>query len=201
MRSRLATVFFVTITVGTNIATIISAINIKSLIRLGGRRVTTTAFLPPQHSCARPAVGFDTHTNRIHYSSGQKRASFISSATISCNINKHQSGNNNINMERSASNTTQEEATILLLRQRKQSLRKQIRSRIKSSYPPTESIKLTTQSNQVFSHIFTLPQYQSAKSIGFFLSMPSGEIQTRKCHSTDCEGWENIVCATGGIGF
>ena len=122
MLSRLAISFFVNIIVGTNIATIISAINIKSLIRLGGRRVTTTAFLPPQHSCARQAVGFDTRTTRSHYFSIHKRASFVSSATISCNINKHQSGNSN--MEKSASNTTQDEATILLLHQRKQSLRR-----------------------------------------------------------------------------
>ena len=79
-----------------------------------------------------------------------------------------------------------EQATIKLLRQQKQSLRKQIRSRIKSTYPsslPTDESStnnlLVAQSNLVFSRLFALPQYKSAKSIGFFLSMPNGEIQTR----------------------
>eukprot|EP00956_Cyclotella_meneghiniana_P046028 scaffold395947_cov73-Cyclotella_meneghiniana.AAC.1 len=65
------------------------------------------------------------------------------------------------------------------IRQRKQTLRKEVRKSIKATYPPNENEKLERQSNLVFSHLFGLPQYQSAKSIGFFLSMPSGEIQTR----------------------
>lgn len=65
------------------------------------------------------------------------------------------------------------------IRQRKQTLRKEVRKSIKATYPPNENEKLERQSNLVFSHLFSLPQYQSAKSIGFFLSMPSGEIQTR----------------------
>ena len=68
---------------------------------------------------------------------------------------------------------------ILLLRQQKQSFRKQIRSRIKSTYPPTENERLRTKSDQVFSRLFALPEYQSARTVGFFLSMPTGEIQTR----------------------
>ena len=70
------------------------------------------------------------------------------------------------------------------IRQNKQMLRKIIRSRIKSAYPinndNTESRQLlSTQSNQVFSRLFDLPQYKHANSVGFFLSMPSGEIQTK----------------------
>ena len=79
------------------------------------------------------------------------------------------------------------------IRHQKQLLRKQIRSRIRSAYPsPSASstsddedvvnaakCELTSQSNQVFHQLFNLPQYQSASSIGFFLSMPFGEIQTR----------------------
>jgi 5-formyltetrahydrofolate cyclo-ligase len=69
------------------------------------------------------------------------------------------------------------------IRQNKQMLRKIIRSRIKSAYPNnndnTESRQLlSTQSNQVFSRLLDLPQYKHANSVGFFLSMPSGEIQT-----------------------
>lgn len=65
------------------------------------------------------------------------------------------------------------------IRQRKQTLRKEVRKSIKATYPPSENEKLERQSNLVFSRLFGLPQYQSARSIGFFLSMPSGEIQTR----------------------
>lgn len=66
------------------------------------------------------------------------------------------------------------------LRQQKQAIRKEIRSRIRAAYStgnePNE--KLLSESSKVFSRLFSLPQYQAAKSIGFFLSMPSGEIQT-----------------------
>ena len=82
-----------------------------------------------------------------------------------------------------------EAAMKLLLKQQKQTLRKYIRSNIKSTYPPSTSTTstststtnelLTSQSNSVFTKLFTLPQYQAAKSIGFFLSMPNYEIQTR----------------------
>ena len=70
--------------------------------------------------------------------------------------------------------------TIVALRQRKQALRKEVRKCIREAYPPNETDKLITQSNLVFSRLFDLPQYETAKSIGFFLSMPSGEIQTRE---------------------
>ncbi len=80
---------------------------------------------------------------------------------------------------------TDDAAKLHQLRRNKQALRKIIRSRIKSAYPTnntntTESqTLLLTKSNQVFSRLFELPQYEHAKSIGFFLSMPSGEIQTK----------------------
>ncbi|KAL7496927.1 hypothetical protein ACHAWT_005836 [Skeletonema menzelii] len=94
------------------------------------------------------------------------------------------------------SDSTKNNATTAnIIRQQKQLLRKQIRSRVRSVYPSpsssstsdnndiekinTAKLKLTTQSNQVFHQLFQLPQYQSASSIGFFLSMPHGEIQTR----------------------
>ncbi len=79
--------------------------------------------------------------------------------------------------------TTDGGATSLhRIRQNKQILRKFIRSRIKSAYPNNNtksSQLLSTQSNHVFSRLFDLPQYKHANSIGFFLSMPSGEIQTK----------------------
>jgi len=83
----------------------------------------------------------------------------------------------------SNSTATMDEAAIKLLRQHKQTLRKYIRSNIKSTYPSSTSTStnelLTSQSNSAFKKLFTLPQYTKAKSIGFFLSMPNYEIQTR----------------------
>ena len=78
------------------------------------------------------------------------------------------------------------------IKQQKQLLRKKIRSRIRSAYPSSSSsttseadvittkAALSSNSNKVFQRLFRLPQYKSASSIGFFLSMPHGEIQTRQ---------------------
>ena len=66
-------------------------------------------------------------------------------------------------------------------RRQKQSLRKYIRSRMRLVYPPScEQARsaLMDQSKLVFDRLFVLPQYQRAKSVGIFLSMPHGEIQT-----------------------
>ncbi|KAL7455188.1 hypothetical protein ACHAWC_006755 [Mediolabrus comicus] len=74
------------------------------------------------------------------------------------------------------------------IRQQKQVLRKQIRSRLRSAYPSSKNENendvvsdnnLLTKSNQVFAQLYNLPQYQAASTIGFFISMPHGEIQTR----------------------
>ena len=73
------------------------------------------------------------------------------------------------------------------IRQQKQALRKQVRSRLRSSYPLSKNENdndvsdknLLTKSNQVFAQLYNLPQYQAASTIGFFISMPHGEIQTR----------------------
>lgn len=162
----LATLLFVTIAISTNIATIISAVNIQRLICRGGRT---------------RAVGFGNCNTS--YLSQQRALLFVStSAIFTSNINKQRRCNTPI-MDKSATQSDSAEATttdaIKLLRQQKQSLRKKIRSRIKTSYPPTEIEKLSTKSNEVFSRLLALPEYQSAKSVGFFLSMPSGEIQTR----------------------
>lgn len=58
---------------------------------------------------------------------------------------------------------------------KKKALRKEIRARIKDELN-SEIIK--TQSAKVWEKIFELPVYKSSKSIGLFLSMPSGEINT-----------------------
>ena len=60
------------------------------------------------------------------------------------------------------------------IRKRKQDLRKRIRSAMKDL-----SIEdINTQSHAVWKSVFELPIYQSAKSVGLFLSMPKGEINT-----------------------
>jgi len=104
------------------------------------------------------------------------------------------------------------------IRQQKQVLRKQIRSRIRSVYPsPSSSTtnsnndgdeiatakqKLTTKSNQVFHQLFQLPQYQSASTIGFFLSMPHGEIQTRDAiQRMVCEDGKTLYVPRVGLDF
>jgi 5-formyltetrahydrofolate cyclo-ligase len=60
------------------------------------------------------------------------------------------------------------------IRQQKKDLRREIRGRMKQI--SAEEIK--TQSAQVWERVFALPQYQAAKSVGLFVSMPTGEIQT-----------------------
>ena len=74
------------------------------------------------------------------------------------------------------------------IRQQKRALRKKIRSRLRAAYPSSKNDNgdddvrdnnLLTKSNQVFAQLYNLPQYQAASTIGFFISMPHGEIQTR----------------------
>lgn len=60
------------------------------------------------------------------------------------------------------------------VRKRKQDLRKRIRSAMKDL-----SIEdINAQSHAVWKSVFELPVYQSATSVGLFLSMPKGEINT-----------------------
>jgi 5-formyltetrahydrofolate cyclo-ligase len=60
------------------------------------------------------------------------------------------------------------------IRQQKQVMRKQIRTRMKE----LSKEKIDEQSLQVWERLFALPAYQEAKSIGLFLSMPRHEINT-----------------------
>ena len=60
------------------------------------------------------------------------------------------------------------------VRAQKQALRKQIRSRMKELLADD----ITTQSAQVWERLFALPEYEQAKSIGLFISMPKHEINT-----------------------
>ena len=56
----------------------------------------------------------------------------------------------------------------------KQALRKQIRARLKELSPDD----IQTQSKAVWQRLKEIPEYQQAQSIGLFLSMPKGEIDT-----------------------
>jgi len=66
------------------------------------------------------------------------------------------------------------DATNDQLVERKKALRKDIRARMKLVDQETISL----QSQQVWDRLIALPQYQNAKSVGLFLSMPQGEIDT-----------------------
>lgn len=67
-------------------------------------------------------------------------------------------------------------AEIMLdeVRQRKQELRKEIRASMKR----LSSNEVARQSQLIWDQFFELPQYQEANSVGLFVSMPSGEVQT-----------------------
>ena len=58
--------------------------------------------------------------------------------------------------------------------ERKKALRKEVRARMKTVDRGT----IDVQSKLVWERLFALPQYQEAKSVGLFLSMPKGEIDT-----------------------
>mmetsp|Transcript_24929 Transcript_24929/g.54796 ORF Transcript_24929/g.54796 Transcript_24929/m.54796 type:complete len:288 (+) Transcript_24929:16-879(+) len=60
------------------------------------------------------------------------------------------------------------------VRNEKQAVRKKLRSAMKNL--TAEDIE--AQSNSVWKNVFELPVYQSANSVGLFLSMPTGEINT-----------------------
>jgi 5-formyltetrahydrofolate cyclo-ligase len=60
------------------------------------------------------------------------------------------------------------------IRKQKQELRKQLRSAMKNL--TVKDIEI--QSKSVWEKVFKLPIYQNAKSVGLFLSMPMGEINT-----------------------
>jgi 5-formyltetrahydrofolate cyclo-ligase len=60
------------------------------------------------------------------------------------------------------------------IKAKKKHLRREIRAGIRE----LDSAAIATQSAKVWKKVFELPVYQSAKSIGLFLSMPTGEINT-----------------------
>ena len=57
---------------------------------------------------------------------------------------------------------------------RKKELRKEVRTRLRG----LTKDDIQSQSQKVWDRLFDLPSYQKAKSVGLFLSMPAGEIDT-----------------------
>jgi 5-formyltetrahydrofolate cyclo-ligase len=60
------------------------------------------------------------------------------------------------------------------IKAKKKDLRRELRAGIRE----LDSAAIAIQSAKVWKKVFELPVYQSAKSIGLFLSMPTGEINT-----------------------
>ena len=60
------------------------------------------------------------------------------------------------------------------MRQRKEEFRKQIRAKVRE----LKQEETMAQSMEVWERVYKLPSYQTAKSVGLFLSMPKGEINT-----------------------
>jgi 5-formyltetrahydrofolate cyclo-ligase len=79
----------------------------------------------------------------------------------------------------------------------KQALRKQIRTSI-SSLSPQE---ISQQSTQVWERVFQLPEYQSSQSVGIFLSMPKGEIQTDEACSRVLADGKTLYVPRVGLDF
>lgn len=83
------------------------------------------------------------------------------------------------------------------IRQKKQALRKEIRARVKLL--TKEDIQ--EQSLKVWERLFALPQYQSAKSVGLFLSMPKGEIETDRALHHAIQNGKSVYVPQVGQNF
>jgi 5-formyltetrahydrofolate cyclo-ligase len=112
----------------------------------------------------------------------------------------------------SKDNDGKDAVSYALIRQRKQELRKLIRSRMKSTYPTSKetnsSIVLSNstsllgiQSDLVFHRLFQLRQYTSANSVGIFLSMPFGEIQTTSAITRMIHDNKSLYVPRVGLNF
>lgn len=97
------------------------------------------------------------------------RLSFLSSL-LSSNVSAYQSGQSSIN------NIAKRSFYLAMMfeeiRAQKQDLRKEVRAKMKVFDHVHE------QSEQVWERLFAMPAYQQAKTVGLFLSMPKGEINT-----------------------
>ena len=83
------------------------------------------------------------------------------------------------------------------IRKQKQQLRREVRSRLQSL---TQDV-IKVQSQQVWDRLFEIPAYQQAKSVGLFLSMPSGEINTDPVIQHAVENGKQIYVPQVGKNF
>ncbi len=116
---------------------------------------------------------FSTFTSRRSHNSHLNASTFtttsISMSSSNSNSNINSKSNSNHNDEALTSITTRN-----TIQKAKQNLRLKIRSQLKS----LTRQQIITQSQQVWQSLYNLPQYKNASSIGLFLSMPHGEINT-----------------------
>lgn len=80
---------------------------------------------------------------------------------------------------------------------RKKELRKEIRSKLKA----LSKEEIRAQSVRVWDRLFELPQYRQARSIGLFLSMPTGEISTELALKNASENEKQVYVPQVGKNF
>eukprot|EP00565_Helicotheca_tamesis_P007267 CAMPEP_0185740620 /NCGR_PEP_ID=MMETSP1171-20130828/38199_1 /TAXON_ID=374046 /ORGANISM="Helicotheca tamensis, Strain CCMP826" /LENGTH=238 /DNA_ID=CAMNT_0028412511 /DNA_START=194 /DNA_END=910 /DNA_ORIENTATION=+ len=93
------------------------------------------------------------------------------------------------------SSSTSDDGTEVL--KRKKAMRKEIRSRLKS----LSQEKISEQSNAVWSRLFDLKEYREASSVGLFLSMPTGEIETDTALTHVLENGKDLYVPRVGLDF
>lgn len=81
------------------------------------------------------------------------------------------------------------------VRAQKQVLRKEVRSKMKAIDD------IASQSLSVWSRVYELPEYQNAKTIGLFLSMPTCEIQTDAILNHAIEHGKTVYVPEVGANF
>eukprot|EP00545_Synedropsis_sp_CCMP1620_P008295 CAMPEP_0119013156 /NCGR_PEP_ID=MMETSP1176-20130426/8042_1 /TAXON_ID=265551 /ORGANISM="Synedropsis recta cf, Strain CCMP1620" /LENGTH=206 /DNA_ID=CAMNT_0006966215 /DNA_START=154 /DNA_END=770 /DNA_ORIENTATION=+ len=83
------------------------------------------------------------------------------------------------------------------VRAQKQVLRKELRSKMKA----VSVEDIAKQSLTVWNRVYELPEYQQAKSIGLFLSMPACEIQTDAILNHAIENGKTVYVPQVGANF
>lgn len=155
--------------------------------------VTATATLPSlaalniprsrENIFTLPCLSFRYHQPQLHH---QHRTRCSYTATTSVINRKMSSGNNNAKCD-------DQESIDLIMRSRKKALRKIIRSEMKKlSYEEIQS-----QSASVWKQLFSTNVYKNSKSVGCFVSMPSGEINSRPILSQILENKQLFVPRVG----
>jgi 5-formyltetrahydrofolate cyclo-ligase len=79
--------------------------------------------------------------------------------------------------------------------------KKVFRRKIRASMKDLSAEDTLSQSQQVWDTVFGLPVYQSAKSVGLFLSMPTGEINTDPIIQNAIENGKTVYVPQVGANF